>query len=403
MAILYIDPVGGISGDMMLGALVSAGADFEKIKAVVLSVPLADVKMKSKPVKRGVISAIKVTVLDKRRELNEYMAKQGPPTPKSNPDFNVIAEFIGRYDLKPRVKERAIKIFKALADAEKRVHETENAHFHEIGAADSVADIVGTAVALEMLGIDKIYSGPLRLGRGLVKSEHGVLPATAPATAELTKGLPVRFTDAEGEFTTPTGAAIVAALAEKTPMDGDFIVRSIGYGAGDNDYPDVPNVLRVFVGELAGTPGPRMVELSANIDDCPAELIGAAVEKVLAAGAVDAYTISTTMKKSRPGLALEVLVSEDLRPRIEEIIFRETTTLGIRRRYVERTVLRREFAEIDTAYGKVKVKIGFFDGKPVTIKPEYESARKLSEKAGVPLKEIYRIASGYEMDKGGIK
>ena len=383
MKVLYIDPVSGAAGDMFLGALVDAGAGFEELSAALDTLGLKGFTLKREKRSAGAFSATKITVL---LEEKDYAYRH----------LSDILAIINNSSIPERSKGRAESVFRALAGAEAKVHGStiEDVHFHETGAVDALVDITGTAVALELLGIEKIFSGPLRFGTGTVECEHGVIPVPSPAALELAKGFPAVFTGIEAELTTPTGAAVITALAEHGSMPGRMVVESSGYGAGTREGRDMPNVLRVVVGSAPDNDVPTecVIELVTTIDDCPAEILGSVMENLLDAGALDVYAAPVTMKKSRPGVALTVIAGEAERDALEQIIFRETTTFGIRRRRVERSVLERETVEVETAYGPLKVKVGRLSGDAVSVQPEYESARALALEAGVALKEIYRAA-----------
>jgi uncharacterized protein (TIGR00299 family) protein len=402
MKIVYLDPVGGIAGDMALGALVDAGVPLVEITRPLESLGLGGYEISSERTMRGFIDAVKVNV-SLTREDHAHRQSAGVSSMTSR-YLSDIAAIIRKSNIPDRAKERSIKTFELLARAEAKVHGTtiEKVHFHEVGAVDSIVDIVGFALGLEYLGIDKVYTGPLKFGSGTIESAHETIPLPSPAAAECARGLDAVFTSEKGEMTTPTGAAIAAALAESGAHPGDFNITAVGYGAGASEWESVPNVLRIFVGEKTGAAG-RAVLLETNIDDVSAEIVGSVFDKVLAAGALDVFAIPATMKKSRPGLVLGVIARESDCKLMEEIIFRESTTFGIRRSTIDRTVLDREAVKIETVYGPLDVKLGRYKGELVTAAPEYESARALSESAGVPLKEIYRAAAAYTTPIEGAK
>jgi uncharacterized protein (TIGR00299 family) protein len=272
-------------------------------------------------------------------------------------------------------------------------------HFHEVGAVDSLVDIVGTAVGLEHLGIEEIHVSPLPLGRGTVRARHGVLPVPAPATVELLRGWPVRLNDGDGELVTPTGAAIVAALGRDGPPP-DLAITGVGYGCGDRETPDRPNVLRIIVGErTVRTATDQVVCLEANLDDLNPELFGHAMERLFAAGARDVFLAPIYMKKNRPGTLLRVLGDPSDRDRLAQVIFRETSTIGIRHHQLERLTLPRESVSVETRYGTLSVRVARGpDGTP-NVAPEYESCRAAAERHGVALKRVYQAAiAAYERD-----
>jgi hypothetical protein len=283
--------------------------------------------------------------------------------------------------------------FARLAEAEAGVHGVPVAkvHFHEVGAVDAICDIAGCALAVDALGIERLYCRPLPLSTGSVATEHGRLPLPAPATAELLKGRLTYESGLEGELVTPTGAALVAAWAEPGPPPA-FVPISIGYGAGDRDPRGYPNVCRVLVGEASGAEPGVLLELVADIDDATPQLLGHLLGVLLDAGALDATLQPLVMKKGRPGTRVTVLARAETVPALEEKLFREGTTLGVRRRQVERTELPRRIARVKTPWGPVRVKVGELRGEAVQVAPEYEDCREVAARAGVPLKEVLRAA-----------
>ena len=292
------------------------------------------------------------------------------------------------------MRERAQRVFAALAEAEGRVHGVppEHVHFHEVGAVDSLVDVVGTAVALDHLGIDEIYVAPLPLGSGTVNTRHGVLPVPAPATVELLRGWPVRPDDGDTELVTPTGAAIVAALATPGRPPEMRIVRA-GYGCGERVLADRPNVLRIVLGEpVVATGHDEIVCIEANVDDLPPELFEHAMEQLFAAGARDVFFTAIQMKKNRPAILLRVLGDPADRDRLAAIVFRETSTIGVRYAVQRRLTLARETRHVETPYGTVAVRVARGPDGTINAAPEYESCRELAAARGVPLKVVYRAA-----------
>jgi hypothetical protein len=294
-------------------------------------------------------------------------------------------------DLPVRAKSRAEKIFRVLGEAEASVHgvDIEKVHFHEVGAVDSICDIVGICLALDLLGIDRVECSPINVGTGTVSTEHGILPVPAPATARLLQGKPIYSRGPALELTTPTGAAAVAAIASSFGSMSPMHVHAIGYGAGDHDFKEHANVVRVMVGEASGAVETTTVTvIEANIDDASPQLIGYASELILNAGALDVIIIPAQMKKGRPGVLLQVIAEPEHREHLLSILFRETTTLGVRFHDSERRVQTREWTEVQTPHGVVRIKSGEHG-----FAPEYEDARKIAEVSGVPLKQVIAEAA----------
>jgi uncharacterized protein (TIGR00299 family) protein len=294
-------------------------------------------------------------------------------------------------DLPERVKTNATRVFQILGEAEAAAHgiDIERVHFHEVGAVDSICDIVGICLGLHLLNVDKIFCSAINVGSGTVKTEHGVLPVPAPATAKLLEGKPIYARGPALELTTPTGAAIVAALADDFGAMPAMKVHAIGYGAGDHDFREHANLLRVMIGEASKASESTTVSvIEANIDDASPQVIGWATEKLMEAGALDTVVLSAQMKKNRPGVILQVIALPEKREELVALIFRETTTLGVRFYTAERRVQTREWVEVSTPHGIVRVKTA-----PDGFAPEYEDARKIAAATGIPLKEILAEAA----------
>jgi hypothetical protein len=292
------------------------------------------------------------------------------------------------------VKERAIAVFTRLGEAEAAIHGApiEEIQFHEVGALDSIADIVGAAAGLERLGVGTVLFSTLRLGGGTVQAGHGVLPVPAPATARLVTGFQCQLGPVERELLTPTGAAILTTLG-KQQAPPPMRIKNIGYGAGGRDDPGHPNVLRLLLAEEASEAEADAVwVLEVNLDDTSAEVCGYAIERLLAAGALDAYAVPIQMKKSRPAWMLCAIVEDESLRRVEEIFFRETTTFGVRRHRVERTKLAREIRTVETPHGPVRVKVGMREGNVITASPEYEDCRRVALERNIPLREVMDAA-----------
>jgi uncharacterized protein (TIGR00299 family) protein len=361
---------------MFLSALIHAGAPEEELKAALMSLNLSGWEMETSVTRRGAISAASIAV---------RVGKEQPSRRLGD-----ILQIIEGSGLAARAKERAAAVFEALARAEAEVHGTkpEEVHFHEVGAVDSIIDIAGTCAAAELLGIEKFYCREIPLGGGEIVCAHGSLPCPSPATLKLLSGLPVRYTSARSEMTTPTGAALLATLCEFTQEFPAFTLGSTGYGAGQRDDHKKPNVLRVTLGEVTER-SPAVWIVEANIDDMNPELYAQASETLFGAGALDVYATPVQMKKSRPGVVLTALCPDAALPGVERAFFENTTTFGVRRHRVERSELERRVETVETPYGQVQIKLGIFDGSVVTASPEYESCAKAASEAGIPVKDVY--------------
>ncbi len=382
--IAYLDCTSGISGDMMLGAMVDAGVNLDELNAAVGSLGLSGCRLIDREVDRSGFRAIQVTV--------EYEPE------RVHRRLHDILKMIEGGRLSDKQKETARRIFNRLAEAEAKVHGTrvEEVHFHELGAADSIADVVATAVGLDLLGVDSLTASPVPTGFGKVKIAHGVCGIPAPATAELLRGIPLAESSVRAELTTPTGAAILATLADSFGPLPAMKIERIGYGAGEKDLQDQPNVLRLLVGEAveAGdTPDDEEVcVLETNLDDISGELVGYCTTRLWEAGALDVFTTAIGMKKNRPGVKLSVLCrTADIEP-IEAVLFTETTTLGVRRYAVRRHVLSRQPHTVETPWGAVEGKVGWLRSGSWRFAPEYESCRHVAVAHNVPLRAVYEAA-----------
>ncbi len=372
MKICYIDAFSGISGDMTVGALLDAGADQTALFAALGSLGTGASFSCEKTKRRG-IAASKFTV-------------SGGET-RSHRHLPHILDLIEHAALPPRAKQNAARVFQRLGAAEAKVHNVpiEKVHFHEVGAVDSICDIAGACIALELLGVDEIHSSAINTGSGTVNTEHGVLPVPAPATAELLTGRPVYARGPSVELATPTGAAIASELATSFGPMPAIRIASIGYGAGDKDFPEHANVLRVIIGEPSGAlESTSVAVIEANIDDSSPQVLGYAMERLLDAGALDVTLESALMKKSRPGTLLRVIARPEQREDLAQLIFAETTTLGLRLYAAERRVKARTTVEVATTHGKVRVKVS----ENGSFAPEYDDCRELARTTGTPLKEI---------------
>jgi len=365
---------------MTLGALAAAGAPLTKVsrRLEALEVPF---ELRTQEVEASGVRALRVTV--------EH------PEQRAHRTFADVRRLVEEAGLPGRITRRAIATFRLLAEAEGAVHGVtpKDVTFHEVGAVDSILDVVGSCVALELLEAETISCGPLPMGTGTVPSAHGPLPVPAPATLEVLKGSRVRWTEEPAETTTPTGAALMVSLTGGafTEAAPPMVLRGIGYGAGRAALEHGPNVLRAVVGELEGVTG--SVELvEANVDDAPGELLGAAVEKLLEAGALDAWLEPITMKKGRGAYKVCTLAESPERERIVRLLMRETGALGVRHLHVGRTVAERRLVEVELAYGRCKVKVGSIDGEDFVVSPEYADAVELARKNSLSLPRVYADA-----------
>lgn len=375
---LFFDCFAGISGDMALGALIDLGVPLRHIKKELEKLPIRGYSIKAGRTERMGISGKKITISIKA-EAHHHRT------------FSDIEKLLLKSGLEREVKEHSRDIFYRIARAEAEVHRTrvEEVHFHEVGAVDSIIDIVGTAIALHHLGVDDISSSALPLGRGFVTCRHGTLPLPAPATLLLLKGIPVYDADVQGELVTPTGAAIIAHYATRFGSMPSMIVTRCGYGAGDRELPDRPNMLRLILGEVHGErTGEYVWSLETNIDDMNPEYAGYVMEQLFAGGALDVMFIPAYMKKNRPGMLLTVICTDKTRQNLTRILFQETTSAGIRTCRMERTVLPRRSGIVTTKFGKLPVKV-FSGPDGDRIVPEFEVCRSAALRYKVPLKEVY--------------
>ncbi len=381
MKLAYFDCRCGISGDMTLGALVDAGVSLDKLNAAVESLGLPDCRLVAQEVKKNGFRATQVTV--------EVPPEQG------HRHLSDILRMIHRSRLTNGQKELAGRIFRRLADAEAQVHgiPVDKVHFHEVGAADSIADVVGSAVGWDLLGADRLVVSPIPTGTGTVKIDHGRCSVPAPATAELLKGIPLAESSVPHELTTPTGAAIVATLADAFGPLPAMTLERIGYGAGKRDLDQQANLVRLFVGEAPHARGGETVwVVETNLDDVTGELIGYCTARLRDLGVLDVYTTAIQMKKGRPAVKLSVLCEEPQVGAVEAVVFAETSTLGVRRWPVRRHVLPRRPHQVQTPWGPVEGKIGWLDDGSPRFAPEFESCRQIATRHGVPLQEVFEAA-----------
>ncbi len=389
MVIAYFDCFAGISGDMALGALLDAGAPLDKLLDGLKSLPLNGWDLKVERVRKGAVAATSVTVL----------AGENHPERR----LTDIERIISSSALAESVKVQSLAVFRLLAEAEAKVHgvSVNEVHFHEIGAIDSIVDIVGVVYALHLLGVQEVHASALPFSRGWVRTAHGELPVPAPAAMELLCGIPTYPLDIDTELVTPTGAALLKGLAKSFGVPPPFTPQRIGYGAGKKDLP-FPNVLRVIVGEMPDgfiLERERLIVVETNLDDMTGELAGFVMERLFEAGARDVWVTPTQMKKNRPAIVLSVLCDSSSLPTVLQILLRETTTLGVRVHEVERLCLQREFVEVETPYGVVKVKVAKLGKEIVNISPEYEDCRRIALERKVPLKEVMAAAFDIAREK----
>jgi uncharacterized protein (TIGR00299 family) protein len=373
----YLDAFSGISGDMLVGALADAGADQNAITTAIHSLD-AGAMVSFEKVKRSGIGATKYHVAVVEGHVHRHLSH--------------IVKLIEKAELSARARDNAIAVFRRLGEAEAQVHQVpiEKVHFHEVGASDSIADIVGACVAFDLLDIDAIVCSPLNVGSGTVKTEHGLLPVPAPATALLLTNAPVFSRGPAVELTTPTGAAVAVTLAQRFGVLPPLKIVRTGYGAGSHDFPEQANVLRVILGEPTGANEALAVEvLEANIDDLNPQILAYATERLFESGALDVSLQPIIMKKGRPGQLMRVIARPQDREALTQIVFAETSTIGLRIFTAERRVEARDFQEVDTPYGKVRVKVT----SQGSYAPEYEDCRKLAQASGVALKHVIAEAN----------
>lgn len=377
----YFDCFSGAGGDMIIAALLDAGASIDHLREQLRTLPVSGFEITAKKINKQGFAATSFEV---------RCAEQQPHRHLSD-----ILEIIRGAKFSARVAEQACAIFGRLAQAEGSVHGTnpEQVHFHEVGAVDAIVDVVGACVALEELGVDEVMCSPIPTGAGTVECAHGIMPVPAPATAYLLKGIPLASCEEQGELTTPTAAAILTTLAKSFSPLGEMRIAGIGYGAGRREGKTTPNLLRVFVGEpTAPGDGDVVAVLEANIDDQSPELVGHALAELLERGVLDAYCQPIYMKKGRPGLLLTVLCEPSKIRAVETLIFAETSTFGIRRQLMQRSKLDRRYESVTLPQGDVRIKVGSHNGKVVSVAPEFEDCRRLAEKSGQPVKEVMNAA-----------
>ena len=412
MRAIYLDCFSGLSGNMLLGAFLAAGMPLETLEAELRRLPMAEeFRLKVSSVKKNGIAAtyVDVELLGEGHEhehAHEHSCEHGHANEGAVPlhehshehrhrTMRDVRAILERSSLSAEVKETSLKIFGVLAQAEGKVHgvRPEDVHFHEVGAVDSIVDIVGTAICLDYLEIEKIFVSRVNTGSGTVHTQHGRMMVPAPATAELLRLFPTYHEGAAKELTTPTGAAVLAALAEFSDhVPTDLLTECIAYGAGTWDL-ELPNVVRLYIGECKGGGKRDLSLIETNIDDMDAQLFGYVSERLFALGALDVWTTPIYMKKNRPAHMLSVLVEEDKKAQCLSLLFSETTSIGMRVLHVdERVEAVRHTALVDTLHGKVRCKVSAYGGKIVSLSPEYDDCREIAVREGIPLKRVRQEA-----------
>ena len=385
MRIAYFDCFSGISGNMVLGALVDAGLDVERLRAELARLPVSGYELVAEPVQKRGLRGTHVSV-----EVSEHGVER---------HLHDIEEIIGGSDLPDEVKRTGLAIFRRLAEAGVHGMPLDHVHFHEVGAVDAIVDVVGAAIGLWLMGIEQVYASPVHVGCGTVTCAHGTLPVPAPATQELLRGVPIYGRDVESELVTPTGAAILTTLAEAFGSAPPMRVEQMGYGAGTRDLP-LPNLLRVSIGEveaaleeMEGYEADVITVIETNIDDMNPQFYEHVMAKLFDAGAVDVFLTPIQMKAGRPGVQLSVLVAQAHVAAATETLFAETSTIGVRMASMRRWKLGRERVVVETRYGPIGTKVARRGEEVVNAAPEYRECRRVAEELGVPLKDVYQAAT----------
>lgn len=385
MSVVHVDPISGASGDMLLGALLDAGVDGDSLLGLLRGLDFGPWELDTAPVTRAGIGALAVTV---------KAAEDGVVRTWAN-----VRDLLVTAELPDGVRARALSTFERLAEAEARVHRTdpERVHFHEVGAVDAIVDIVGVCAGFFLLGAGRVTCGPVPQGSGMTRGAHGPIPLPAPAVLELLAGAPIYAPGISAELCTPTGAALLAEWVEHWGAMPPLVVERIGYGAGGRDLEERPNVLRLLVGQPApeagqgGSVGTALV-LEATLDDLPGELLPPVLDALRAAGASDAWARPVLMKKGRPGIEIVCLSPPAMGERLRGVLFRETTTLGVRGQTVEKWSLERGWVTVEVAGHPVRLKVGRLDGRVVNVAPEYEDCSVAASASGLPLKDVFARA-----------
>lgn len=385
MKVAYFDCFSGISGDMILGALLDTGLSLEWLKRELEKLPLSGWKIRAQKVKKRGISGTKVFVDSGGKRAN----------------FPSLERIVEKSGLTKEIKESSKRILRCLFQAERKVHgEERNLHLHELGNIDTLIDVVGVVTGLKLLGVEEVYSSPLPLGRGMIEAQEGTLPLPAPATLKILEGIPVYGKKVEKELVTPTGAAIIVSLSRDFGEIPPLRIEKIGYGAGEKDLP-WPNLLRLILGERNSSsfPEDEIILLESNLDDMNPQHLGWLMELLLEKGSLDVWFSAVQMKKNRPGILLSVLSSPEKTEEILETIFKETTTLGVRILPLRRKKLEREEKKLRLELGEVKVKIARREGKILNLSPSYEDLKKIALRKKIPLKIVYQKVMREILDK----
>jgi uncharacterized protein (TIGR00299 family) protein len=382
--ILFIEPFSGISGDMMVAALLDLGFSFDELQSKLGLLPVKGYQLTSQKCSRSGIQALKFDVQTGHSHAHRSYA-----------DIRAMIESSG---LSSWVQEKSIEAFRRLAEAEGKIHgqSPEKVHFHEVGAVDSIIDIVGTMIAMESFLPARIVSAPVNVGQGTLECQHGIYPVPGPATQELLRGVPTFSNAVTGELTTPTGATLLVTLVEEFGIQPALRILASGYGAGTRQTPGNANVLRVSLGEVVSesriSPEEQVAVIDATIDDMSPQIYGHFQEKALAEGALDVYSTPIYMKKNRPAMKVTCVCAVADVDRLAALMFRETTTIGIRYTLAQRKTLRREFHQVQTDFGAVTMKVSYLENRPVNFIPEFEDCRRLAMEKGVALKEVQSAA-----------
>jgi pyridinium-3,5-bisthiocarboxylic acid mononucleotide nickel chelatase len=377
MKTLHFDCFAGASGNMILGALVSLGVEKNKLIEQLKLLRITDFEIEFKTVNKSGISAIH--------------AKVNVPKENTHRHLHTIVNIIEDSGLSDKIKQRSTEIFTKLAEAEAKVHDTEvdKVHFHEVGAMDAIIDIVGACIGFEMLGIERFTCSKIHVGSGFVNMDHGKFPVPPPAVIELLKGIPIYSTEIIGELCTPTGAAIISTLSDSYDNQLNVITEQIGYGAGTREYDNFPNVIRLLIGKSQRQQiSENLCLIETNLDDTTPQVLGFMMERSYELGALDCWFTSIQMKKNRPATMISILCGAKNRHKLTELLYLETTTLGVRIRDVEREILERKIVKVKTQFGEIDVKIAFFEGKQVNAMPEFEQMKRIASEQEISLKVL---------------
>ncbi|HZV47553.1 MAG TPA: nickel pincer cofactor biosynthesis protein LarC [Thermodesulfovibrionales bacterium] len=391
MKVAYFDCFSGISGDMCLGAIVDAGVPLKALEKELKKIPITGYRLSMKKVERGHLKACKVSVV-----IKPGLEVQAGKTWKD------VRKIIQDSSLPQDMKQKGLSVFKTIFEAEAKVHggNFQTVHLHELGAVDCMIDVFGTIIGLNLLGVKRMLSSPVNLGSGFVKTETGVLPVPAPATAEILKNVPVYSHYVHTELTTPTGAAIIKELSSGHGDMPLMDIEKIGVGAGDNDFRHWPNVLRIFIGtsqsptpvrDKTTIPEGKVIVIETNIDDMIPQVFEHVIDLLYKAGSLDVYLTQVIMKKGRPGVKLTALCYEERKEALMKIILRETSSIGLRYYETRRRVMQREIKTVDTKFGKIRVKVSKLGNEIIKAAPEYEDCRKIARQFNIPLIEVMKI------------